>query len=171
MEPNEIRGEVERRKQRARDLKIREVLWDLEKHSKHCRAWLRDDPLFAARLTYPGVVLSDSEVRFSIAQTTFVLTYKESAVSPDTKRGTLVLKLNAENVFEFSVDKTTEFGEFEPIFTERLGEVVRFIEGPWIVDVIGFWREVNAHSDSVWKERNNPREAKEIEDLKKRFGL
>jgi hypothetical protein len=91
MEPYEIRAEVERRRQRARDLKIREVLWDFEKHRRHCRVWLPKEPEFAARLIYPGVVLSDDEVRFSVEQAAFQSTCEKGAVSHDafSRRGSL----------------------------------------------------------------------------------
>jgi hypothetical protein len=58
MEPHEIHAEVERRKKRAADLGIREVLRNLIKHRNHYRAWLKDDPQFAARLIYPDIILS-----------------------------------------------------------------------------------------------------------------
>jgi len=186
MEPDEIRAEVERRKQLARDLKIREVLWDLEKHFRNYRAWLRDDPQFAVRLIYPGVVVSDDEVRFSIEQATFQLTYVEGPVSHDeswsdsrgnhsewdTSRGTLTLKVNAENVFKFDARKTTEWNQFGPVYyDDDLGEIARFIEGPWVTEIADFARKVKAHSVQAWKERNAPRETREAEELRKRFGF
>ena len=175
MELNEIRAEVQRRKKRAEQLGIREAVRNLIKHRNQYRALLRSDPKFAARLIYPDIVLSGDEVRFSVERTTFRLTYEEGNVSRDddweSLRETFTLNVNAEDVIEFHMEKTTLWGEFDPSSNERFGEIVKFIEGPWIEEVIGFWQKVNAYSESLWKERNAPREAKDAEDLKKRFGL
>jgi hypothetical protein len=188
MEPDEIRAEVERRKQVARDLKIREVLWDLEKHFRQYRASC-NDPKFAARLIYPGVVVSEKEVRFTIEEATFQLTYKPGVVSRDddfhsrrgrpedhsefeTARGTLALNVNGEKVFKFNVEKTTEWTYFGPIYhDENLGEVTRFIEGAWVTEVAEFRQKIKTQFERVWKERNAPGEAKEAEALRKRFGI
>jgi hypothetical protein len=184
MEPDEIRAEVQRRKKRAADLGIREVVRGLIKHRDHYRAWLRDDPQFAARLLYPDIILSGDEVRFSIGPATFQLKYKDEPVSSDYddfhskgnipsdhSREALTLKVNGENVFEFAVNKSTDWDQFGPTYHEYFGETVRFIEGPWVTEVTEFVLKAQAHSTSAVKERNAPREAKEIEDLKRRFGL
>jgi hypothetical protein len=171
MEPDEIRAEVQRRKKRAADLGIREILRDLIQHRNHYRAWLRDDPKFAARLIYPDIILSGSEIRFSIGPTTFQLMNDEDRVDSDRSRETLTLKVNGDEVFEFAVNKTTEWGEFEPVFHEHFGEIIRFIEGPWVIEVAEFVQKAKAHSASAVKERNAPREAEEAERLKKRFGI
>jgi hypothetical protein len=81
------------------------------------------------------------------------------------------LKVNAENVFQFSVDETTQWNEFGPTHDESLGEIAMFIEGPWVVEVAEFWQKVKGHSEVAWKERNAPREARELDALKKRFGI
>ena len=182
MEPNEIRAEVERRKKRAKDLGIRETIRSLISHRDQYRAWLRSDPEFAARLIYPDIILSGDEVRFSIGPTRFQLTYKKELVSrdddwnrsrrqTDTSRETLILTVNGENVFEFNIERSTDWGEFGPTYYEHFGEIVRFIEGPWVNEVAEFAQKARAHFESAMKERNAPREAKEAEDLKKRFGL
>ena len=181
MEPDEIRAEVQRRKKRAEDLGIREVVRGLIKHRDQYRAWLRDDPQFAARVLYPDVILSGDEVRFSIGPTTFQLKHREEPVSRDyddrgdsrweRSRETLKLRVNDQKVFEFNIEKDTEWTQFGPIYHEHFGEITRFIEGPWVVEVTELFLKAKAQSDSAWKERNAPREAKDIEDLKKRFGL
>jgi len=77
MAPEEIRADVERRKRRAKDLKIREILWDLEKSFRSYKHWLRDDPQFAKRVVYPGIELSDDEAQFSLGQTASKLIYRK----------------------------------------------------------------------------------------------
>jgi hypothetical protein len=179
MTPEEIRAEVERRKQRARDLKIRETLWDLEQNLRGYRHWLRDDPQFGSRLIYPGIELSNDEARLSLGQATSKLFYRKGKVSSDdyggvdssTTHGTLTLKLNDDTVFEFEVAETVEYWPDSPGFSESLGEISRFIEGPWVNEIAEFAQKVKAHAQSAWKERNAPREAREAEDLRKRFGL
>jgi hypothetical protein len=183
MEPDEIRAEVQRRKKRAEDLGIREVLRTLIKHRNHYKAWLKDDPQFAARLICPDIILSGSEIQFSIGPATYQLMNDEGRVSgdygldsrgdnrSDHSRETVTLKVNSEEVFEFTVNKSTEWGQFEPVFYEHFGEIFRFIEGPWVTEITEFVLKAQAHSASAWRERNAPREAEEAEGLKKRFGL
>jgi hypothetical protein len=179
MTPEEIRAEVERRKQRARDLKIRETLWDLQKSFRSYKHWLRDDPQFAKRIVYPGIELSEDEARFPLGQAASKLTYRKGKASSEdyggteftTTHGTLTLKLNDDNVFEFDVAETVQYFRDSPGFSESVGEITRFIEGPWVTEIAEFVQKVNAHAQSAWKERNAPREAREAEELRKRFGL
>jgi len=182
MEPDEIRAEVQRRKKRAADLGIREVLRNLIKHRDHYRAWLKDDPKFAARLIYPNLILSGGEIRFSIGPTRFQLMNDEERVLSDDwdsrgdshcdrSRETVTLKVNGEEVFEFTVNKSTEWNKFGPSSHEHYGEIFRFIEGPWVTEIAEFVLKAQTHAASAVKERNAPRAANEAEDLKKRFGL
>ena len=179
MTPDEIRAEVARRKQRANDLKIRETLWGLEKNFRAYKLWLRDEPEFGKRVVYPGIDLSDDDARFSLGQTTSKVVYRKGKVSSHdyggidsaTTHGTLSLKLNDDIVFEFEVAETVEYFRDAPGFSERLGDIVRFIEGPWVTELAEFVQTVNAHEQLAWKARNAPREAQEAEDLRRRFGL
>ncbi len=179
MTPDEIRAEVERRKQRARDLKIRETLWHLEKALRGYRLCLRDDPQFGKRLVLPGIELSNDEAGFSLGQAASKLTYRKGKVSSEeygdiestTTHGTITLKLNDDSVFEFEVAETIEYLPDSPGFNESLGEITRFIEGPWVTEIAEFAQRIDVHAKSAWKERNAPREAREAEDLRKRFGL
>jgi hypothetical protein len=182
MEPDEIRAEVQRRKKRPVDLGIREVLRDLLKHRDHYRAWLRSDPKCAARLIYPDIILSGSEVRFSVGPTRFQLMNDEERLPSDDwdssldrhcdhSRETVTLKVNGEEVFEFTVDKSTYWDQFGPSYHEHFGEIFRFIEGPWVTEIGEFVLKAQEHSASAWKEINAPREAEEAEKLRKRFGI
>ena len=182
MEPDEIRAEVQRRKKRAADLGIREVLRDLIKHRNHYRAWLKDDPKFTARVICPDIILFGTEIRFSIGPTTFQLMNDEERVASDDwdsrrdsrcdrSRETVTLKVNGEEVFEFTVNKSTYCERDGPSYHEHFGEIFRFIEGPWVTEIGEFVLKAQAHSASAWKERIAPREAAEAEGLKKRFGL
>ncbi len=190
MTPEDVRAEVARKIQRAKDLKVREILWELKKSFDHVRSYtqqthlldrefLKADPSFGAKLTYPGVELLQDGARFSLGLSNCELRYKENKESHDsfgkidfaTSDCVLTLKLDERSVFEFEVTETTEYGPEMPTFHNSLGEVVQFIEGPWIPEVTDFAEKVQEHIKLVWKERNAPREAKEIEDLRKRFGI
>ena len=74
-------------------------------------------------------------------------------------------------MFEFDVAETVQYFRDSPGFSESVGEITRFIEGPWVTEIAEFVQKVNAHAQSAWKERNAPREAREAEELRKRFGL
>lgn len=188
--PEDVRAEVARKIQRAKDLKLRETLWDLKKSFDHVRTYtqrthlldkefLEADPSFGAKLTYPGVELLQDGARFLLGLSNCELRYKEEKRSDDsfgkidfeTSDCVLTLKSNEQSVFQFKVTETTEYGPDMPSFHNSLGEVVRFIEGPWTSEVTDFAEKVQEHIKVVWKERNAPREAKEIEDLRRRFGI
>lgn len=177
--PEEIRAEVERRRQRARDLKIREVLWGLEKSFRSYLYWLHKDPQFAKRLIYSGVELSDNEARFSLGQMTLKVFYRKGkrlsedfgGIESVTTHGTLTLELNDDSVFEFEVSETVDSLPDFPGFSESLGQIARFIEGPWVTEIVEFAQRVKAYEQAAWKERNAPREAQQAAELRKRFGL
>jgi hypothetical protein len=179
MTPEEIRAEVERRKQRAKDLKIRETLWDVTKTFRAYRLWLRDDPQFGRRVTLPGIELPEDEARFPLGQAASKLIYRKGKPSSEdyggtectTTRGILTLKLNDDSVFEFEVSETIQYFRDSPGFSESVGEIIRYIEGPWVTEIAEFAQKVNAHAQGAWKERNAPKEAREAEELRKRFGL
>jgi hypothetical protein len=190
MTPEEIRAEVGRKVQRAKDLKIRETLWKLKKSFDHVRAYARanpkldedfvkQDPAFGAKLMYPGVKLLDDGAQFPLGNDNYEIRYAEGGKSHDrygradfeTTDCVLALKSNGQPVFGFKVQETVEFGPDMPTFRESLGEIVRFIEGSWVTEITDFAKMVEEHTQRVWKERNAPKEAKEIEDLRKRFGI
>lgn len=68
---------------------------------------LTNDPQFAAQLIYPDFVVFGDEVRFSIEHTTFSLKHKVRSLSGERARETLTLNVNAEDVFELNIEKTT----------------------------------------------------------------
>ena len=74
-----------------------------------------------------------------------------------TTRGTLTLKLNDDSVFEFEVVETVEYFHDSPGFSERVGEINRFIEGPWVTEITEFVQKVNSHAQGAWKEQECPR--------------
>lgn len=179
MEPDEVFAEVERRKKRARDLNIPDLLWDLVKSFRVCRHWVRDDRAFAANLNLPGVEWSDDEIRFSVGQASYLLSYRKGRVDEDrldredtqTTHGTVTLRVNDKRVFEIEVWETVVNGHFGPSFSDGAGDVLGFIEGQWVAEVADFSKYFNSRTQQAWKLKNAPREAQRAAELKKRFGL
>jgi hypothetical protein len=187
MEPDEARVEIERRKNRAKDLKIREVLWSLyNSHLMRYEAWVREDP----QLVYPGIKeaikISAKEFQFSIGPTTYQLTYKEGPTSERERlRGpgpgeffeetivpaTLALMVDDQKVFKFELCRRTRHTEFGPAWDDPLGDVTRFIDGPWVLELTDLLAKIKAHEEGVRNDREGPRKARELDALKKRFGL
>jgi hypothetical protein len=141
--------------------------------------WLRDDPQFARRLVYPRIELLDDGTRLSLEQAAFQLVYHKGRIESDnygrvesqTTYGTLTLRLNDDSVFEFDVAETIDYLPDSPRFSERLGEINRFIDGPWVDEIAEFALQVRVHEQRAWKERDAPRAAREAEELRKKFGL
>jgi len=187
MEPEEVRAEIERLKNRAKDLNIREVLWSLyNSHFRHYEAWMREDP----QLVYPGingtVKVSAKEVQFSTGQTTYQITYKEGPpyeserihgpgpgefFEEQSVPATLSLRIDNQKVFKFELCTRTRSTEYGPSWDNPLGEVTRFIDGLWVSELNDLLAKIIVHEEGVRSERAAPRKARELEELKKRFGL
>jgi hypothetical protein len=185
MDANELRSEIERRKKRAEDLKIKDILWSLHNYFRFHNTWKRDDPEYA----YPELGgesrFSDTEAHFSIGQRSFALIYRQDRVTSDesfgsrhrslpesqTAYGTVMLKVDGESVFDFEVTKYTTYYEDGPSFEETLGKVTRFIEGPWVAELADLLKAINTHRESVLSKRRAASGARELENMKKRFGL
>jgi len=185
MDANELRSEIERRKKRAEDLKIKEILWSLHNYFRFHNTWKRDDPEYV----YPELGgesrFSENEAHFSLGQRRFALIYRQDRVTTDdsfnsrrrslpeshTAYGTVRLKVDGESVFDFEVTKCTTDYEDGPSFDETLGKVTRFIEGPWVAELDELLKEINTHREGVLAKRRAASEARELENTRKRFGL
>jgi len=186
MEPNEIREEIERRRKRAIDLKLRETLWTL--YYWHLRSYaenLKKDP----EMIYPEIrealEISDTHIQFHVGESTYTVIYKEGPVEcesdwrrhgnyDDERRTTpvtLVLKIDEKRVFEFEVKKTVTDTRDGPLFDESMGNVTSFIEGPWVTDVAELVQKMNAHKKSVRDKRQAPKLQEKLREDMKRFGL
>lgn len=181
MEPDEVHAEIERRKKRAKDLKIREVLWSLyNSHFMRYEAWIREDP----KLVYPGIKESikifAKEVQFSIGRTTYQLTYKEGLIAEGERlrgrdRGeffeediipaTLALRVDDQWVFEFELCRRTRRTQFGPVWDNPPGEVIRFSDGPWVLELTDLLEKIRSHEEGVRNEREDPRKTQELEAL------
>jgi hypothetical protein len=187
MEPAEIREEIERRKKRAVDLKLRETLWTLySSHLKYYAENLKKDP----EMIYPEIrgtlETSDSQIQFQIETIAYQIIYKEGAEDResdwDSRRGsiydettttpiTLALIVGGVPVFDFEMKKTVRYTPDAPIFNEILGNVSRFIEGQWITNVGDLLQKMKAHEKEVREKRQAPKAEQKLREDMKRFGL
>jgi hypothetical protein len=184
MEPDEIRAEIQRRKQQAIDLRIREILWSLY-NPHHYAKLLADDP----ELLYPEfrevLDVSDnfSHIQFRVGDTAYVLTYKKKSEERqfwgsrrledevDITHATLALEVDGKLVFDFEVRKMVTYTPDCPVFDETMGEITSFVEGPWVNVIPELLGKIRLHEKAVWDRRNAPKIQQRLEEDKKRFGL
>lgn len=187
MEPDEIRAEIERRRKRAVDLKLRETLWALyDSYLKHYQQKAQQDP----EMIYPDIRetlgFSSDQINFKLGETGYRLTCKVGPEQSDSDywgsgRGrmyhttktniTLALAVDDKQVFEFNVTKTVEDGYDMPIFQEYMGKVTSFIEGPWETELSELLQKVTTHEKVIRDKRNAPRIQQQLREDMKRFGM
>lgn len=178
MEPDEIRAEIQRRKQLATDLKLRETLWSLYKsHLKGYAERLKRDP----ELIYPGIreslEIAGTHIRFSVAETIYNFAYSEGPQEIEDWRSRgektiitpamLGLEVDGRPVFDFKIQKSVRDTVDMPIFTESTGEITRFIEGPWVTNIAELLQAIKLHEKAVRDNRRAPILREEME----RFGF
>lgn len=189
MGDDEIRAEIEQRKQRAKDLKIRELLWSLyygrfsrypeliEKNQAEVYPEVRTTFRMSA-LPSTQIYPKSLQVHFDLASRAYELLYREG---PEEARdwpgdrlsrfsvtpASLMLKVNGEPVFEFNIRRSVQDAEDGPIFDNRMGEITRFIEGSWVQELNLLLGNIRNHEKGVWDKRRAPKLAEE----RKRFGV
>ncbi len=187
MEPDEIRAEIERRRKRAIDLKLRETLWTL--YNSHLRRYaeqLKKDP----EMIYPEIretlEISDAHIQFRVGENLYRVIYKEGPKERESDWGsrrrsiydetrttpiTLALGVDEKPVFDFKMKKTARFTPDMPLSNEIMGEVTSFIEGPWVTDVAELLQKIKAHEKSVRDKRQAPELKQKLREDMKRFGF
>src|SRR5450631_361894 len=84
MEPDEIRAEIERRKQRAKDLKLRESVWSLYiSQFKYIDERLRKDPEAILAEVRESLKRSNNTYDFRFKGVEYRLVYKEDKKESD----------------------------------------------------------------------------------------
>jgi hypothetical protein len=187
MEPDEIRAEIERRRKRAIDLKLRETLWALYYYylSRYAEE-LKKDP----EMVYPEIretlEISDAHIQFHVEEITYRVIFKEGPGERESDWGsgrrrrfdettttpiTLALEADNKRVFEFEMKKIVTCTPDMPIFHEIMGDVTSFIEGPWVTDVPELLQKIKAHQKSVRDKRRAPQLEQELRADMKRFWL
>jgi len=182
MEPDEIRAEIQRRKQRAINLRIREIQWSLY-NPYHYAKLLADD----AELIYPAfreaLEVSDNHIQFRVEDAAYVLTYKKKSEERqfsgsrrledevDITHATLALEVDGKLVFDFEVRKMVTYTPDCPIFDETMGEISSFVEGPWVNVIPELLGKIRLHEKAAWDRRNPPKIQQRLEEDMKGFGL
>ena len=185
MEPDEIRSEIERRKKRAMDLKLRETLWSIYySHLSRYAEQLKEDPEWLYPEVREILAISDSDIQFRVEETTYRLIYKEGPKETESdwgsrRRGlldemtitpaTLTLEVDGGRVFEFNIQKT----DFNTSIWPRhdMGEITSFIEGPWVIGVVDLLQKIRMHEKAVREKRQAPERQQKLREDMKRFGL
>lgn len=87
MEPDEIRAEIERRRKRAGDLRLRELLWSFYRsHLQDLAERLEKDP----ELVYPEmkeIKIANNDWQFRIGETSYRLVYEEEEATEESGWG------------------------------------------------------------------------------------
>lgn len=183
MEAEEIRAEIKRRKKRAVDLKLRELLWNL--HHYHLSRYpelLKKDPAMILPELMDNLEMERNQACFRIGETHYKLSYKGKAETDSlaSRRGsdeittvnlTLSLCVDGSPVFTFEVMRTEQFTLEAPYFSTRMGEVLGFIEGPWVNEIGELARMMGQHERALRQKRDAPRQAQRLREDMKRFGL
>lgn len=187
MEPEEIRAEIERRRKRAKDLKLRETLWRLYgSHLTYYEERLKKDP----EMIYPDIretlEICEAHTQFRVGEITYRVIYKEGPEECESGWGSrrrliydettttpimLALEINDKRVFDFEMTKTVTYTPDWPLFKEFMGGVTSFIEGPWVSDVAALLQKIEAHEKSVREKRQAPKVQEKLREDMKRFGL
>ena len=180
MEPDVIRVEIDRRKKRAMDLKIREVLWSLyHSHLSHYETLIQEDPELLCPEVSESIKISGKSVEFSLRQSIYRIVYTEgSKVRRESLgRGELFgesivpaildLSVDDQRVFKFEIRRSTRYLEDGLAWNDDMGEITWFIEGPWVQELPELLKRISAHEKSVRDRRSIPK----LEAMKKRFGL
>ena len=140
MKPDEIWAEIERRRERARDLKLREELWLL--YSSVLRGYahaMANDP----ELIYPPISESLSIARgvyqLIVDDIAYKVIYREgkkeknariarlTGIKTITTPITLTLHVDNKLVFEFKMENSVTGAPEMPVFREDLEPVINFM--------------------------------------------
>jgi hypothetical protein len=57
------------------------------------------------------------------------------------------------------------------VSTGHLGDITRFIDGPWVAELADLLQKIEIHREKIRNQQEAPRKARELEVLKKRFGM
>lgn len=176
MNPDEIYKEVERRKARAKELKISDVVFDTyeKKYLKYYPTWFSSEHNREA--LPPEVIgaesLDNKGVKIRLASGTYTFKYAEKVKNLENDvwiDGEFELLAEDQLVLAFSV-----YGVIGEYVTEySINDIEAFIEGPWVEDL----RRLSALIEAYNLKRKQEREKRErddpqkLADLRKRFGI
>ena len=180
MDEAEIRAEIERRRKRAIDLKLRETVWSLySRQFQHMDDYLKKEPDSILPEVKNSLLPSSGLSEFDYAGSHFGLrcvpgkseTGGRGFDQTETTDMTLTLLVEGKSVFEFDMRKSVTYGEDMPYFSEYMGRVKAFLEGPWVDQVGELLKAMRAFKQEYWKKKNAPRETQKLKEDMKSFGL
>ncbi len=182
VDQQEIRKEIDRRRQRAKDLKLREHVWDLfHSNLQHYSSNLDKEIIFPA--IRETLVVANNRYRFSVGERRYELVYK-SGKEQKERCGTRKLEdevvttpiefslaVDASTVFAFEMRRTVQYSREMPIFSEYMGDVTAFIGGTWVSDFIAMVAMMNQHKRAVWDRNARMGREEKLKLEMKNFGL
>jgi hypothetical protein len=180
MDDAEIRAEIERRRKKAVDLKLRETLWNLyAAHFQYIDKNLKENPgeiLPAVRESLRRIG-NESEFRFMDGSYRLICIERHPERhgrrfnETETTDLTISLSVEGERVFEFEMTKSITYGEDMPYFSENMRSVTAFVEGAWVENIAQLKSDMETFRREYWKEKNALKDAQKLRDDRKRFGL
>ncbi len=183
-EEEHIRAEIEKRKRRARDLKIVDNVFRLyREHLRYLEGDLAQGELSRDKNRMPAsvtsVVKSSSrlggdaveQLEIALGEKTYIFAFKETTIlTLDEYRtfGRLAVKSEGTQVLELSC--TAEDEKYLGT-TWEVSDVTAFLEGAWVEEINRFAQQVFSLAGQQAAKSERERNQKELEDLKKNFGL
>jgi hypothetical protein len=184
MNPDDLAVEIARRKKRAKDLKLREIVWKFyDGLLRGYSGYLEREPNSILPALKDTVSIQNAHYSFSLANVPYeIVCIEGTQIGGDSSYGhreertfttPMQFSLSVENklVFEFNMKKTVTSGPDFPSFNEYLGEVTAFIEGPWVQNFTAFVQEVDRYKKQFWDKRNAANREKKAQSERNRFGL
>jgi len=180
MNPEEIRAEIERRKGLARDMKLSQKVWLLyNSNFQYIDDRLAKDPELILPEVRQSLIRSGDSFEFTFKGTPYQLQCRKGRDERDrfgqdrstTTPMSFALEVDGNLVYEFDMRRTVTYGPDSPDFYETFGSISAFIEGPWTADIDELQGAMRGHSQQVYKQRNAPKVAAQLQQDMKKFGL
>lgn len=184
MTDEEIRKEIAERKKHAKDLKLRELLWELYYYGlSQYPEYLAKDPEMILPEIKDSFSAENNHFKYLCDGVNYEIVYKEGKRETDswgsrnwedeieTTPITLTLKIDDDCVFQFEMRRTIQHTREMPLFNEHMGDVLGYIPGPWVTSLAEVKRKIDDHKNTVREKRNAPKRAQQLKEEMKRFGL
>jgi hypothetical protein len=181
-----IYAEIERRKHRAKELGVPQLIWSLFETVRYFPSYARDDPPGYKRFVPPFVIrinsLAEGGLVFSYEGVEYSLAWSEKSSDSyggyrsriSSYNGRLALNVAENRVFELTLFGTQDESTDEYVPMEwTIRNVDAFVEGTWIERLTELASKIAQHRQEVHeadakKRREDPAKLK---DLKDRFGI